>query len=225
MRAVAAEPRVRDWTPSRHGIHGTVAVFDVPRQLTAMTGPSPAKKGSARVAYPCLSPDVLEPPTACARSGAQADIPAQSATSARCSTRAVARALPLNTLEANPTGRVALLSPPVHWDRSPWSSPGFFSQSPQNRLQIAPGSRDKTRLNQAHRHPRSRRRSVLRHRYSAFYTDIVISCIFSVRVASNTSAEIPTTRQVVRDEPLHLASRKEFRSCRASPTLASHRTR
>ena len=104
----------------------TVLSSTLPRQLT---GPAPRekrKKGSEWVAHPCLSPDVLEPPTAWARAEQRQTLSSNRRQAPVCSTRNVARALPLSTLEPNPTGRVALLSPPAHWDRSPWSFPRLF---------------------------------------------------------------------------------------------------
>lgn len=89
-----------------------------------LTGPSPREKrknGSAWVAHPCRSPDVLEPPTAWARAEQRPDNVIQSATSARllhqdcgpCPSTQHARTEPHRPCRA-------------HWDRSPWSFPRLF---------------------------------------------------------------------------------------------------
>ena len=112
------------------------------RQPTAR---SPHGKAARGWQTPWPSPDVLEPPTVCEE--------VWSSDRLRCpigverpgaSTRCVARALPLNTLEPNPTGRVALLSllNGTAWSflQDPQAPSPNLPPAPQNRLQIAPGS-------------------------------------------------------------------------------------
>ncbi len=64
-----------------------------------------------------------------------------------CPTSTLARALPLNTLEANPTGPSRAISSPVHWD-SMVLSPGFSPNLPRTdrRLRLVPRQK-----NQSHR--------------------------------------------------------------------------